>query len=541
MQFSIEDPDHPVNFPRNLFVWRANLISSSGKGHEYFLKHLLGTTNGLLNEDEESLRPEEIKWRDDAPEGKLDLLINLDFRMSGTALYSDIILPAATWYEKHDLSSTDMHPFIHPFNPAVSAPWEARSDWNIFKSLAKAVSEMAMELKLEPIKEVVATPLQHDTPQEMAQPLGAVKDWSKGECDPIPGKTMPQIHVVERDYKLIYEKMISLGPNVKNAPIGTKGISWSAEAEYEKLKKILGTVRGGVGDGCPSIDTAKSVSEAILTLSSTSNGKMAVKAWKALEKQTDLKLADLAEEREEECFTFAEITAQPKTVITSPAFSGSEKGGRRYSPFTTNVERLIPWRTVTGRQSFYVDHEMMQEFGEAMATFKPILQPQPFRKKRPEVEGKEIILNYLTPHNKWSVHSMYFDSQPMLTLFRGGPTVWMNKDDAHDIDVNDNDWIECFNRNGVVVSRAVVSHRIPRGIAFMHHAQDRHINVPGTKLTDNRGGTHNSPTRIHVKPTHMIGGYGQLSYGYNYYGPTGNQRDLNVVIRKLKEVDWLED
>jgi nitrate reductase / nitrite oxidoreductase, alpha subunit len=541
IQFSIEDPDNPVNFPRNLFVWRANLISSSGKGHEYFLKHLLGTTNGLLNEDDDSIRPEEVKWRDEAPEGKLDLLIDLDFRMAGTALYSDVILPAATWYEKHDLSSTDMHPFIHPFNPAVSTPWESRSDWDIFKSLAKAVSEMATDLNLEPIKEVVATPLLHDSPQEMAQPLGIIKDWSKGECEPIPGKTMPKINVVERDYKRIYDKMISLGPNVKNSPIGTKGISWSAEDEYEKLTKVLGTVREGLGEGCPNIETAKNVSEAILTLSSTSNGKMAVKAWKALEKQTDLKLADLAEEREEECFTFEQITAQPKTVITSPAFSGSEKGGRRYSPFTTNVERFIPWRTVTGRQSFYVDHEMMQEFGEAMATFKPILNHRPFRKDRPAVEGKEIVLNYLTPHNKWSVHSMYFDSQPMLTLFRGGPTVWMNKDDAAEADILDNDWIECFNRNGVVVARAVVSHRIPRGIAFMHHAQDRHINVPGTKLTNNRGGTHNSPTRIHVKPTHMIGGYGQLSYGYNYYGPTGNQRDLNVVIRKMKEVDWLED
>ena len=52
---------------------------------------------------------------------------------------------------------------------------------------------------------------------------------------------------------------------------------------------------------------------------------MAVKAWEALEKQTDLKLRDLAEEREEECFTFEQITAQPKTVITSPAFTGSEK------------------------------------------------------------------------------------------------------------------------------------------------------------------------------------------------------------------------
>ncbi|MBB6445336.1 nitrate reductase subunit alpha [Bacillus benzoevorans] len=541
LQFAIEDPDNPVNFPRNLFVWRANLISSSGKGHEYFLKHLLGTTNGLLNEDHDSLRPEEVKWHDEAPEGKLDLLINLDFRMSGTALYSDIILPTATWYEKHDLNSTDMHPFIHPFNPAISSPWEARSDWDIFKSLAKTVSDMAQELNLEPVKEVFPSPLLHDTKQEMAQPLGAIKDWSKGECEPVPGKTMPQLQVVERDYKLIYEKMISLGPNVKNAPYGIKGISWSAADEYEKLRKVLGEIRGGFANGCPSIESAKSASEAVLTLSSTSNGKMAVKAWEALEKKTDLELVDLAAEREEECFTFEQITAQPKTVITSPAFSGSEKDGRRYSPFTTNVERLIPWRTVTGRQSFYVDHAMMQEFGESMATFKPILQPKPFKNKRPEVEGKEITLNYLTPHNKWSIHSMYFDSQPMLTLFRGGPTVWMNKDDALDADIADNDWIEVFNRNGVVVARAVVSHRIPRGMAFMHHAQDRHINVPGTKLTNNRGGTHNSPTRIHVKPTHMIGGYGQLSYGYNYYGPTGNQRDLNVVIRKLKEVDWLED
>lgn len=541
LQFAIEDPDNPVNFPRNLFVWRANLISSSGKGHEYFLKHLLGATNGLLNDDENSLRPEEIKWREEAPEGKLDLLINLDFRMAGTALYSDIILPAATWYEKHDLSSTDMHPFIHPFNPAISSPWEARSDWEIFKSLAKAVSDMAKELNLEPQKEVVANPLLHDTPQEMAQPLGEIKDWSKGECEPIPGKTMPQINVIERDYTQIYDKMVALGPKVIQSPYGIKGMNWDVSDEYEKLKKTLGTVQGGIADGCPSIETAKKASEAILTLSSTSNGKIAVKAWKALEEKTDLALADLAAEREEECFTFEQITAQPKTVITSPAFSGSEKGGRRYSPFTTNVERLIPWRTVTGRQSYYIDHEMMHEFGEAMATFKPILQHKPFANNRPKSEGKEIVLNYLTPHNKWSIHSMYFDSQPMLTLFRGGPTVWMNKDDAEETGIKDNDWIECFNRNGVVVARAVVSHRIPRGMAFMHHAQDRHINVPGTKLTNNRGGTHNSPTRIHIKPTHMIGGYGQLSYGFNYYGPTGNQRDLNVIIRKLKEVEWLED
>jgi nitrate reductase alpha subunit len=34
-----------------MFVWRSNLLGSSGKGHEYFLKHLLGTSNGVQGKD----------------------------------------------------------------------------------------------------------------------------------------------------------------------------------------------------------------------------------------------------------------------------------------------------------------------------------------------------------------------------------------------------------------------------------------------------------------------------------------------------------
>jgi nitrate reductase alpha subunit len=186
---------------------------------------------------------------------------------------------------------------------------------------------------------------------------------------------------------------------------------------------------------------------------------------------------------------------------------------------------------------------MMQEFGETMAVFKAPLKHPPFGKTgtRPKVQGKEITVNYLTPHNKWSIHTTFFDVPHMLTLFRGGPTIWINNEDALEAELKDNDWVECFNKNGVVVARAVISHRIPRGIVYMHHAQDRTINVPGSPISQNRGGTHNSPTRIFMKPTHMIGGYGQLSYDFNYYGTTGNQRDLSVVIRKLLEVDWHED
>jgi len=121
IEFALEDPDNPENFPRMLFLWRANLLGASGKGHEYFLKHLLGVENAVFNTDGDN-RPEGIEWRDPAPEGKLDLLVTLELRMSTSAMYADVALPAAGWYEMHDLSTTDMHPFIPIGNSSRPLP-----------------------------------------------------------------------------------------------------------------------------------------------------------------------------------------------------------------------------------------------------------------------------------------------------------------------------------------------------------------------------------------------------------------------------------
>ncbi len=67
------------------------------------------------------VKPEEVDWQDNGLEGKLDLVVTLDFRLSSTCLYSDIILPTATWYEKDDMNTSDMHPFIHPLSAAVDS------------------------------------------------------------------------------------------------------------------------------------------------------------------------------------------------------------------------------------------------------------------------------------------------------------------------------------------------------------------------------------------------------------------------------------
>ncbi|GJF43137.1 nitrate reductase subunit alpha [Staphylococcus argenteus] len=545
-RFAIEDPDLKKNHPKSLFIWRSNLISSSAKGQEYFMKHLLGTKSGLLATPNEDDKPEEIKWREETT-GKLDLVVSLDFRMTATPLYSDIVLPAATWYEKHDLSSTDMHPYVHPFNPAIDPLWESRSDWDIYKTLAKAFSEMAKDYLPGTFKDVVTTPLSHDTKQEISTPYGVVKDWSKGEIEAVPGRTMPNFAIVERDYTKIYDKYVTLGPVLEKGKVGAHGVSFGVSEQYEELKSMLGTWSDRDDDSVranrPRIDTARNVADAILSISSATNGKLSQKSYENLEEQTGMPLKDISSERAAEKISFLNITSQPREVIPTAVFPGSNKQGRRYSPFTTNIERLVPFRTLTGRQSYYVDHEVFQQFGESLPVYKPTLPPMVFGNRDKKIKGgtDALVLRYLTPHGKWNIHSMYQDNKHMLTLFRGGPTVWISNEDAEIHDIHDNDWLEVYNRNGVVTARAVISHRMPKGTMFMYHAQDKHIQTPGSEITDTRGGSHNAPTRIHLKPTQLVGGYAQISYHFNYYGPIGNQRDLYVAVRKMKEVNWLED
>ncbi|WP_443065004.1 nitrate reductase subunit alpha [Streptomyces sp. NBC_00576] len=534
LRFAGEDPDAPENFPRVLTIWRANLLGSSAKGNEYFLKHLLGTDSAVrATEAPPDARPRDVVWRDEAPVGKLDLLLTLDFRMTSTTVYSDIVLPAATWYEKHDLNTTDMHPFVNSFNPAIPPPWQTRTDWDAFNTIAAAFSRLA-EGRLGTEKDVVAAPLLHDTPDAMATPHGRVRDWKAGECEPVPGRTMPRLVVIERDYPAVADRMTALGPLLDTLGATTKGVTFDVRQELEYLRHKNGTVRGGPADGRPSIARDVHVCEAILALSGTTNGHLATQGFRTLEARTGVKLADLAAEAEGKRVTFADTQAGPVPVITSPEWSGTESGGRRYSPFTINVERLKPWHTLTGRQHFFIDHDWIAELGEWMPVYRPPLNMHALFDE-PEVGDQGelgITVRYLTPHNKWSIHSEYQDNLFMLSLSRGGPTVWMSKEDAAKIGVHDNDWIEAVNRNGVVAARAVVSHRMPEGTVYMHHAQDRLIDVPRTETNGRRGGVHNSLTRLLVKPSHLIGGYAQLTYAFNYLGPTGNQRDEVTVIRR---------
>ncbi|PLX59662.1 molybdopterin-dependent oxidoreductase [Sedimenticola selenatireducens] len=110
-------PLYPQNGrdPKVFICYRGNWLNNA-KGLDYVLRNL---------------------WP------KMNLTVDMNFRMDSTALYSDVVLPSAHWYEKTDLSMTEEHSFIHMTEPAIAPLWESKPDWEIFALLSKKVGEVA--------------------------------------------------------------------------------------------------------------------------------------------------------------------------------------------------------------------------------------------------------------------------------------------------------------------------------------------------------------------------------------------------------------
>jgi nitrate reductase alpha subunit len=534
LKYAVADPDDEFNFPRIWYIWRGNALLASAKGHEFALKHYLGTSNSAIATEAAKEHVKEIEWKDVAPQGKMDLVVDLNFRMDTTALYSDIILPSASWYEKADLNTTDLHSFIHPLGAAVPPVWEAKSDWQIFGEIAKVTSETALKHLPEPIKDIVNVPLNHDTPAEISQPH--IKDWFKGECEAIPGITMHNMVITERDYTKIYEKYNNLGRNIRESIAG-HGLVFKCDDFYDLLLKNEGHVNILGNESYPSIKEDTEVINAILFLSSVTNGTLSGRAFDSASKNTGIDFSSVKPVNNEATFNYSDLVSQPRRLLNSPIWSGLMNNGRAYSGFTLNKEFLVPWRTLTGRQHAYLDHEAYILFGENLPTYKMPPLPSLLGDLRQSVStSKAIMLNALTPHGKWHIHTTFGDTLRMLTLSRGIEPCWISEKDALELGIKDNDWVEVFNDNGVYCTRACVSSRIPAGVCIVYHAPERTYTAPKSKLRGVRGGGHNSLTRLHFKPNLLAGGYGQFTYHQNYWGPVGVTRDTYVLIQKLDTV-----
>src|SRR3546814_17800887 len=92
---------------------------------------------------------------------------------------------------------------------------------------------------------------------------------------------------------------------------------------------------------------------------------------------------------------------------------GLESDHVSYNAGYTNVHELIPWRTLTGRQQLYQDHAWMRAFGEALCVYRPPVDTKSIAPMLDPVHGNghpHVVLNFITPHQQWGIHSTYTDN-----------------------------------------------------------------------------------------------------------------------------------
>ncbi|AJE02766.1 molybdopterin-dependent oxidoreductase [Geobacter pickeringii] len=368
--------------PKVLFIWGANYLNQA-KGYGDVIRNL---------------------WP------KLDLIVSVNFRMDTSALHADVVLPAASMFEKWDLSTTDLHSYIHPFTPVLTPQFESRPDWEIWRSLA-----------------------------------GALQATGLNFSDALPDGT-----TINRNFGTLLQ-------NFDRLNIG--------------------------GTSVLSVADQKAACQFLLDASPETSG-----------------------------LTVDQLKAQPRRFLqTSEEWTSDLLPGVAYYGFQRMTARLRPLPTLTGRQQFYIDHDwFLKEFHEELPVYKP------------PVNADLYPLRWITPHGRWSIHSTWRDAKYQLRLQRGRPIVYLSPGEATARGLADNDKVEIYNGHGSLVAHLCISPRLPAGMAMMYHGWERYTLAGGWQ----------SPSTIRIKPTQLVGGYGHVRFRLNYWGPTGNQKDTRVQIRK---------
>ncbi|RSN71728.1 molybdopterin-dependent oxidoreductase [Candidatus Methanodesulfokora washburnensis] len=457
----------PPKRPRAMVIWRGNFLNQAKGGANI------------------------IKWF--ADENMLELVVVIDFRTNSTAMYADVILPSATWYEKFDICTTPLHPYISTQNKVVDPLYESKSDFDIFKALAKRIQEKAKE-------------------------MGGLTWYDEK-------------YKIERDYTKVYDQFIDkackVHPFFKGVGEGCLDTEEKVAHYILKMSPIMYPDPTAYEDNKEKF--APEVRDAIENL--LFRGMIDEYILKIMELIKDHPMPMPAIQHRRPNVPW---TDNVEMKIPWPAGGKLSKEAVKIPGTAMEVPRLLVMKylgvipgctkTLTGRQQFYIDHSYFLSLGNELPIYK-----EPCVDKLPD--GRPAPLKMNTPHGRWGTHSTFRDVDLLLRLQRSETIVMINPLDAMERGIKDDDLVLVYNEYGEMVAKAKLSPSIKPG-------QIRVDN--GSELILTRKNWYEIVTPVRPKPTQSVvypeeenpPGY-HLNYGWNLWGVTGNECDTSVEVKKL--------
>ncbi len=459
----------PPKRPRAMIIWRGNFLNQSKGGFKT------------------------LEWFRDPK--KLELIVVIDFRMCTTAVFADYVLPAATWYEKFDVETTPMHVYIQALNETVPPLGEARSDFEIFKMLAKAISMEAARRGGVRF---------YDTRNKVVHDLTKVyEEFIDAKCKENPFfKGLCSEGCLETP-EMAAHFVLKHSPVMYPDPEGYAKYKDQLAPEVRKLieeKLFKGDVDGYI------YGLIQLIKKHPVPFPSAQTRKRPHTPWR-----------DNVEK-------YIPWPAGGKLHYETTTLPG---GVKVPVLFISRYLSVVPHggKTLTGRQQFYIDHSYFLALGEELPTYKhPEVDPLP--------NGQPAPLKLNTPHERWGTHSTFRDMDLLLRLQRYMATVAISKEDAEKYGIKDGDLVEVYNIYGSLVALARVLPGVKPGEVWIAN---------GAEMTTFVKGWFNGVTPIRPKPTQAVQypeepkpPFYHIHYGWNLWGVTGNECDTSVAIRKYK-------
>ncbi|MEA3418730.1 MAG: molybdopterin-dependent oxidoreductase [Campylobacterota bacterium] len=340
---------------------------------------------------------------------KISYFAYADYRMSETAVYSDLLLPAKSHYEVWDLrTSPGYHRFTNLAQPIANMKpvGEAKDEWTMMALIAKKLEEIA------------------NKPENIDR--AKVKD----------------------------EKRFAK-PGFHDLTIAYKEYTNTDEESEAAMEPYLGT------------------------------DKLALEA--ALEKCEQY--APWTIEKMYKAGGFLQINEKAGKI--SPLYAD-----RPYNGFENMLYKFERFETVSGRQTFYVDHDMYIRMGAQTNTGMEGIRPK---------DPKRYPFTLMTPHARWSIHSNYKASRTLQRLQRGVPYMQINRIVAEKKGIKDGDTVKVFNTLGEFYVMAKVSSSCPPDSLVMEHGWEPYM------YKYNRGHNECVPTALNL--LEMADGWGHLKFG----------------------------
>ena len=342
---------------------------------------------------------------------KMKYFAYVDFRMSETAVYADLLLPAKSHYEVYDLrTSPGYHRFTNLAQPVANMKpiGEALDEWTMFTLLAEKLEEIS------------------NRPGNIEK--AQVKDHKKYARDG-------------------FHDLANFAKEFKNTD----------DESQENGDILLGTDKMAV--------------EAALEKCEQYNPWTMEKMYKA---GGFLQINELA-------------------AKSSPLYSD-----KPYNTMENHLYKFERLETVSGRQTFYVDHDMWIKLGAATNTGRSVIAPLT------DAKGKYPFM-MMTPHARWSIHSNYKASRTLQRLQRGVPYIQINRIAAEIKGIKDGETIRIFNTIGEFYAMAKVSSSCPPDALVMEHGWEPYM------YKFNKGHNEVVPTALNL--LEMSDGWGHLKFG----------------------------